>query len=85
MQLDAFLQHMTPAIHQVLRTALELGRWPDGRAMTDEERAASLQAVIVYEHEHLPQSERVGFMPVKCQSQAKDSVDTEASILRFNE
>ncbi len=73
MQLDAFLEKMTPAIHQALRLALELGKWPDGRSMTEEERDASLQAVIVYEHENLPESQRVGFMPAACKSSSKSS------------
>lgn len=85
MQLDAFLRRMTPAIHQSLRTALELGKWPDGRPLTEQEREASLQAVIVYEHENLPESERVGFMPAKCQSKAEDSTESETTILRFEE
>jgi len=85
MQLDAFLQHMTPAIHQALRTALELGKWPDGRPLTEQEREASLQAVIVYEHEHLPESERVGFMPAKCQSRSTAEDIAERTIARFKE
>ena len=82
MQLDTFLQHMTPAIHQILRTALEIGKWPDGRSLTNQEREASLQAVIVYEHGNLPESERVGFMPTKCPSSAKNTADSETTILR---
>lgn len=92
MQLDAFLEKMTPAIHQALRLALELGKWPDGRPMTEEERDASLQAVIVYEYENLPESQRVGFMPAACKSNSKSSISSsspdddalqEATILRF--
>ncbi|MGI2028462.1 YeaC family protein [Endozoicomonas acroporae] len=87
MQLDAFLEKMTPAIHQALKLALELGKWPDGRAMTEEERDVSLQAVIVYEHEHLPESQRVGYMPGKCKSGGTSSKEgssaEEATILRF--
>ncbi len=85
MQLDAFLQHMTPAIHQVLRTALELGKWPDGRPLTEQEREASLQAVIVYEHGHLPESERVGFMPAKCRSRSTAEDIAERTIVRFKD
>ncbi|WP_257282788.1 YeaC family protein [Endozoicomonas sp. SESOKO1] len=92
MQLDAFLEQMTPAIHQALKQALELGKWPDGRSMTEQERDASLQAVIVYEHKNLPASERVGFMPAKCKSSgslsdeggsSENSPAEETTILRF--
>ncbi len=82
MRLDTFLQHMTPTIHQTLRTALEIGKWPDGRPLTNQEREASLQAVIVYEHDNLPESERVGFMPAKCPSSVKDTADSAATIFR---
>ncbi|WP_067520368.1 DUF1315 family protein [Endozoicomonas ascidiicola] len=89
MQLDAFLEKMNPAIHQSLRQSLELGKWPDGRTMTQEERDASLQAVIVYEYQHLPESERIGYMPAKCGSSGKkhdDKIEAEeASILRFQD
>lgn len=84
MQLDAFVRNMTPAIHQSLKTALELGKWPDGRLLTEQEREASLQAVIVYEYENVPESERVGFMPAKCQSKAEEDT-AETTILRFKE
>ncbi len=84
MQLDAFLEKMNPTIHQALKLALELGKWPDGRPMSTEERDATLQALIVYEHDHLPESERIGFMPGSCKS-ASPSVEPEeeSTILRF--
>ena len=87
MQLDAFLENMTPTIHQILRQALELGKWPDGRPMTNDERDASLQAVIVYEHQHVPEAERIGYMPATCKSAGgQSSVKEEpASILRFQD
>ena len=86
MQLDAFLEKMNPTIHQALKLALELGKWPDGRPMTSEERDAALQALIVYEHDHLPESERVGYMPGSCKktSQAVEPAE-ESTILRFKD
>ena len=91
MPLDAFLKKMTPAIHQSLKLALELGKWPDGRVMTQDELNASLRAVIAYEHENLPESERVGHMPAKCKSASKavggdvSSESEDETILRFRD
>ena len=81
MQLAEFLESMTPRVYQSLKQSLELGRWPNGEKMTREQRDASLQAVIVYEHQHLPASERVGYMPQKCKSAEKE----EETILRFKD
>ncbi len=81
MQLDDFLQTMSPQLYQTLKQALELGRWPNGERLTDDQREAGLQAIIVYEHEHVPESERVGYMPQTCKSSAKQ----EETILRFKD
>ena len=33
MTLDELIQSLTPEMYQNLRTAVELGRWPDGRRL----------------------------------------------------
>ena len=53
---------MSRDVYENLRRAVELGRWPDGRALSAEQRATSLQAVIAWETRHLPESERSGFI-----------------------
>lgn len=53
---------ITPEIHLSLKRAVEIGRWPDGRKLTPEQRELSLQAVIAYEAKHLDERERVGFI-----------------------
>ncbi len=89
MQLDVFLENMTPEVYHVLRESMELGKWPNGRVLTEEEREAGLQAIIVYEHQRLPESERVGYMPSSCKSTDSspsiDNKETEKSILRFKD
>ena len=81
MQLQEFLSAMTPEIYQNLKQSLELGRWPNGERLTDEQRNTSLQAIIAWEYEHLPETERVGYMPQKCKSTGKG--EKEKTILRF--
>ena len=87
MQLKDFLGKMTPEIYHNLKQSLELGRWPDGGAMSEEQRDAALQALIAWEYEHLPEEERIGFMPQKCQSatQGKSESFEETSIIRFKQ
>ena len=81
MQLADFLENITPEQYQNLKQSIELGRWPNGERMTPEQRDLSLQALIAYEHKHLPESERVGYMPQTCKSAAA----TEETILRFKD
>lgn len=59
---EALLASVTPEIHRQLRTAIELGRWPNGDRLSDEQRQNSLQIVIAWEERHLPEEERVGYI-----------------------
>lgn len=56
---------LTPDIYHNFRRAVELGKWPDGRVLTEEQRETCMQAVIAYEHLHLPEEERTGYVPPK--------------------
>lgn len=56
------LAALTPEIIGRFRTAIELGKWADGRKLTDEQRHTCMQAVMVWEHEHLPEQERAGYI-----------------------
>ncbi len=43
MNLDEIINSMTPEVYQRLSTAVELGKWPDGVALTPEQKENSLQ------------------------------------------
>ncbi|MDO8908054.1 MAG: DUF1315 family protein [Pseudohongiella sp.] len=53
---------MNPEVHMNLKTAVELGRWQDGRKLTPEQIEYCLQAIIAYEQQHLPEDMRVGYI-----------------------
>lgn len=61
-ELNQLINKLTPEIYRSLKRAIELGKWPDGRALSPEQRSLCLQAVIAYEHEHLPPEERTGYI-----------------------
>ncbi|WP_163834566.1 YeaC family protein [Spartinivicinus ruber] len=69
MQFEQLISQITPDIYQNLKQAVEIGRWPNGETLTNEQRELSLQAVIAYEAKHLPEDQRTGFMPAACKSQ----------------
>jgi hypothetical protein len=56
------LAGMTPEIHQSLKTAVELGRWPNGERLSKEQVELCLQAVIAWDQAHLPEPERVAYI-----------------------
>jgi hypothetical protein len=56
------VEQITPELYATFRRSLELGRWPDGRTLTPEQRESCLQAVIAYDRLHYPQEERVGYI-----------------------
>lgn len=51
---------MTPEIYQNLRRAVELGKWPDGKPLTPEQRENAMQAVIAWGEKHLEATDRIG-------------------------
>ncbi|MDO9624005.1 YeaC family protein [Pseudomonas sp.] len=63
--MSSFLQaieNITPEIHQSLKLALEIGKWPDGRKLTREQKELTLQALIAWEALNLPEDQRIGYM-----------------------
>lgn len=63
MTYDELIARLDPTVYQNLRQSVELGRWPDGRKLTAEQREISLQAVIYYENLHkMPEQERTGYI-----------------------
>ncbi len=60
-------------VYQTFKQAVELGKWPDGRKLSQEQKELCLQAMIAYEGKHLPEDQRTGYMgPQGCASKAKE-------------
>ncbi|WP_238323692.1 YeaC family protein, partial [Yersinia pestis] len=49
MELEDLISVMTPEIYQRLVQAVELGKWPDGVALTSEQKENSLQMVMLWQ------------------------------------
>ncbi|MBB5321337.1 YeaC family protein [Marinobacter oulmenensis] len=63
MTYQELIERLDPEVYQNLKRAIELGKWPDGRAITPEQREISLEAVIYYEDRHnIPEDQRVGYL-----------------------
>jgi hypothetical protein len=68
------IETMSPEMYRSLLLAVELGRWPDGKAVTPEQRENAMLAIIAWGERHLPESERVGHIEKK--QKAGDVCDT---------
>lgn len=65
------IENITPEIYQNLKLAVELGKWSDGRKLSQEQKELCLQAMIAWETQNLPEDERTGYMgPQECKSKS---------------
>lgn len=67
------IEKITPEIYQNLKQSVELGKWPNGKPLTAEQRETCLQAIIAWEVKNLPEDKRTGFIGgAGCQSHKED-------------
>ena len=66
MDLKQLINNITPEIYENLRRSVELGKWPDGRKLTQDQKALCMEAVIYYENtNNIDERSRVGFIDRK--------------------
>lgn len=46
-------KNLTPEVYERLKTAVETGKWPDGKVLDDAQRQQSMQLVMVYQSQVL--------------------------------
>ena len=79
MDLKQLLNSITPEVYGSLKRAVEVGRWPDRRSLTDEQLSLCMQAIIAYEVS-MPKHQRTGYVPPK--NTACEPLDQEQTIVR---
>ncbi|MBU3845396.1 MAG: YeaC family protein [Candidatus Acinetobacter avistercoris] len=62
MNIEQMLSVLDADIVARLKTAVEIGKWPNGVVLTKEQRQISMQAVIAWEVQNLPENERSGYI-----------------------
>ena len=62
MNIEQMLAVLDPEIVGRLKTAIEIGKWPNGVALTQEQRQICMQAVYAWEIKHLPAEEGSGYI-----------------------
>ena len=62
MNIEQMLAVLDPEIVSRLKLAVEIGKWPNGLALTKEQRQTCMQAVYAWEAKNLPEAERSGYI-----------------------
>ena len=63
MKFEDAAEAIAPEIYVRFKEALELGKWPDGRVLTKDQKEICLQAVMLYEAKHnLSENQRTGYV-----------------------
>lgn len=62
MHYDDLIASMTPEIYASIKRAVELGKWPNGIKLNDEQRQTCIQAVITYESHNINREKRSGYI-----------------------
>ncbi len=84
MNLDDIINSMTPEVYQRLSTAVELGKWPDGVTLTEEQKENCLQLVMLWQARHNIEAQHMtidtnGQMVMKSKQQLKEDFGISAN------
>ncbi|WEF26408.1 YeaC family protein [Klebsiella aerogenes] len=77
MDIEQIIASMTPELYQRLATAVELGKWPDGVALTEEQKENSMQLVMLWQARNNADAQHMtidtnGQMVMKSKQQLKE-------------
>lgn len=76
MNFEQMASSLTPDIYHRLKESVALGKWPNGVALTAEQKELCLEALLTYEiRNDVPEEERIGYVPrpkKKAQDRSED-------------
>lgn len=89
MDISQLVAGLTPEVYENLRTSVETGKWPDGKALTQGQKEHSLQLVMAYQSKVLKSTEHftigeTGELINKPKRELKQQFSKEQNIARFN-
>lgn len=62
MDYETLIARMDATTCEALKRAIEIGKFPDGRRLTDEQRELCMEAVLAWEVRNLPPEQRTGYI-----------------------
>ncbi|REG85502.1 YeaC family protein [Marinomonas pollencensis] len=79
MNFKEMIDNMSPEVYVSLKQAVELGKWPNGVRLTQEQSELCLQAIITYDFNNKPEESRVGYID-RGSKQAKFEEDNQDKV-----
>ena len=76
---NELVESLTPSMVSDLKQAIELGKFPDGRVVSREQKELMIEATILYDALKLPEEERTGLIHRK--KQASGIMDVTSDII----
>ena len=76
---NELVESLTPSMVSDLKQAIELGKFPDGKVVSNEQKELMIEATILYDALKLPEEERTGFIHRK--KQASGIMDVTSDII----
>ncbi len=90
MDREQLLKAMTPEVYERLVYAVETGKWPEGTALSKEQRDSCMQAVMLYQSKHNTDAQHMtvaagGEISFKSKQELKKQFSgSESDIVRVN-
>ena len=79
MDFEELIESIYPEVYKNIQSAVELGKWPNGLKLTQEQREYSMQVLIAYDAAHKSHENRVGYIPLKKKKDLCDAGVTEGN------
>lgn len=80
MSFEDTAESIDPEIYKRFKEAVELGKWPDGRKLTVQQKEICLQAMMLFEDKNnVADPQRVGYVDSKKKTPSCDSKDSNSS------
>ncbi|AEF54862.1 YeaC family protein [Marinomonas posidonica] len=76
MNFKEMIDNMSPEVYASLKQAVELGKWPNGVRLTEEQKELCLQAVITYDYSNKSEQQRVGYIDTQVHSGCDSKTST---------
>lgn len=89
MNFDDAATLIDPEIYKRFRQAVELGKWPDGRSLSKDQKEICLQAMMLFEaKQQVEAADRVGYIDTRkkvapCDSKTHDHSDDKPDTIRI--
>ena len=77
MNYEQLIDNINPDIHAALKRAIEIGKWPDGRVLSQKQKEICMQAVITYEQKSVAELDRVGYIDRGSKSEGEQCDDKD--------